>query len=208
MGVESEHGGRKQPTRSETDRAADFGTQFRAVFRTLWLVAVSIVRDRSLADDVVQDAAIIAYRKFDEFQPGSNFAAWMSQTVRYVALNESRRGRRRATTSLEMGDAPGANEGELSHLAFASAKTATEVPDRETAFGEHGGPLQQAMNLLSPVARACLLLRTVDGLEYSSISELLGIPEGTAMSHVHRARKMLRDQLAAEPDLHLGKERG
>lgn len=208
MDVESEHGGRNQPKRLETVRAGDFGTQFRAVFRTLWLVAVSIVHDRSLADDVVQDAAIIAYRKFDEFQTGSNFAAWMAQTVRYVALNESRRGRRRATTSLEISDTPGASEGELSHLAFTSANTAADVPDREAALTENGGPLHNAMNLLSPVARACLLLRTVDGLEYSSISELLGIPEGTAMSHVHRARKMLRDLLTAETDGHGGKERG
>jgi RNA polymerase sigma-70 factor (ECF subfamily) len=46
------------------------------------------------------------------------------------------------------------------------------------------------------VARACLLLRTLEGLEYAEISRLLEIPEGTAMSHVHRTRRYLRDRLA------------
>ena len=48
----------------------------------------------------------------------------------------------------------------------------------------------------APMARACLLLRAVQDLDYSELSRLLGIPEGTAMSHVHRARNALRRALA------------
>ena len=72
--------------------SAEFAEQFKASFRTLWTVAVGIVRDPALAEDVVQDAAIIALGKFDQYQPGSNFTAWMAQMVRFVALNQSRTG--------------------------------------------------------------------------------------------------------------------
>jgi DNA-directed RNA polymerase specialized sigma24 family protein len=55
--------------------------------------------------------------------------------------------------------------------------------------------LVRAVESLSPAARACLLLRTLEGMDYRGISGLLGIPQATAMSHVHRARKLLRQRL-------------
>ena len=54
----------------------------------------------------------------------------------------------------------------------------------------------RALNSVSDIARACLLLRTIEQMEYAEISRLLAIPEGTAMSHVHRARQHLRERLA------------
>jgi RNA polymerase sigma-70 factor (ECF subfamily) len=52
-----------------------------------------------------------------------------------------------------------------------------------------------ALEQVGDVARACLLLRTIESLDYRQIAQLLEIPEGTAMSHVHRARRLLRGQL-------------
>jgi RNA polymerase sigma-70 factor (ECF subfamily) len=57
--------------------------------------------------------------------------------------------------------------------------------------------LLAALHLLDENARACLLLRVVMELPYREISRTLGIPEGTAMSHVHRARRALHEQLTA-----------
>jgi DNA-directed RNA polymerase specialized sigma24 family protein len=82
--------------RPVSGRATEFAALFRESSRVLWLIAVGIVGDAALADDVVQEAAVVAYRKFDQFRSGTNFAAWMAQTVRYVALNEARREHRRA----------------------------------------------------------------------------------------------------------------
>ena len=53
----------------------------------------------------------------------------------------------------------------------------------------------RSLAALEENARACLLMRTVLGLSYAEIARTLSIPEGTAMSHVHRARKAMRDQL-------------
>lgn len=55
--------------------------------------------------------------------------------------------------------------------------------------------LTRALGELGEMARACLLLRTIVELTYAEIAEVLGIPEGTAMSHVHRSRRTLREVL-------------
>lgn len=166
----------------------------------MWLIAVGIVGDATLADDVVQEAAVVAYRKFDQFRSGTNFAAWMAQTVRYVALNEARREHRRAALSLDDDShgAPGRSIEADEARRHGDSAEAADAPNGGTR--EFSRRVQEALGGISDVARACLLLRTLDGLEYSHIAELLGIPEGTAMSHVHRARQYLRERLARTLD--------
>jgi RNA polymerase sigma-70 factor (ECF subfamily) len=56
--------------------------------------------------------------------------------------------------------------------------------------------VMKALNSVSDIARACLLLRTIQGLSYDEIAKALEIPPGTAMSHVHRTRIVLRERLA------------
>ena len=58
--------------------------------------------------------------------------------------------------------------------------------------GAFDDDMLRGLNQLSVEARSCLLLRVVDGLAYADIAELMSIPEGTAMSHVHRSKKWLR----------------
>jgi RNA polymerase sigma-70 factor (ECF subfamily) len=55
--------------------------------------------------------------------------------------------------------------------------------------------MNTALETLEPTVRACLLLRVVAGMSYQQISGVLEIPEGTAMSHVFRARKALASRL-------------
>src|SRR6185503_14289646 len=69
----------------------DFAAHFQSAWRTLWYVAAAVLGGRSGADDVVQEAAIVALDKLHQFQPGTNFLAWMSRIVRYTALNHARR---------------------------------------------------------------------------------------------------------------------
>ncbi len=57
----------------------------------LWYVAAAIVGDRARAEDVLQEAAMIALGKLDTFEAGTSVQAWLAQIVRYVALNHRRR---------------------------------------------------------------------------------------------------------------------
>lgn len=167
----------------------DFAAQFRRSFRVLWHIAVGIVGDHAAAEDVVQEAAIVALGKRDQFQPGTNFTAWMGQMVRYCALNLARKEKKHRAKSNDP-DLIAATPGDAPRFANPSGGEAADVRNR---FDQD---VELALSEVSDIARACLLLRTLDGLEYSAISELLDIPEGTAMSHVHRTRKFLRGRLA------------
>lgn len=180
------------PVQSDAPRlsAADFAMHFENSSRTLWCVAFSVLRDRELARDIVQESAIIGLRKVHEFEPATSFVAWMSQIVRYTAMNEvRRRSRRRENAGVEAAD----------NHAHAHARSHADTS--ELGFDEK---LTQALDLLDETARACLLMKVVMGLEYKDISEALGIPEGTAMSHVFRARKALRDKLGRQDDANAG----
>ena len=163
----------------------EFGSQFRASARVLWLIAVGIVGDTAEAEDVVQEAAMVAYRKLDQFQPGTSFRAWSGTIVRNVALNTLRSTRRRRDTLGALADNKTTRA--LSSMHGKGAIPAERVLDSRVA---------EALADLGDVARACLLLRTVGELHYSEIATFLAIPEGTAMSHVHRARAFLRERLA------------
>lgn len=163
-----------------------FADLFRTHARAMWVIAAAVLSDGEGAKDVVQEAAIIALRKRGEFEVGSGFAQWMGQIVRYVALNELRRRRTREglvhgarTEGGAKGNAPGG----------AGVSRLGQVIPMDEAFDDR---TLRALAELEESARACLLMKTVLDMPYRQISETLGIPENTAMSHVHRARKRMR----------------
>lgn len=179
----------RAPLRQAKDPAAimsaqDFGGEFRAASRILWLIAVGIVGDPNEAEDVVQDAAMVAYRKRHLFEPGTSFRAWLGAIVRNVALNVKRSRKRR--------------RGAVNGFAERHGKLGSGDPSQSEAIVMDLGLDARVVVALSEIAdipRACLLLRTVGELHYAEIATVLDIPEGTAMSHVHRSRAALRERL-------------
>lgn len=171
----------------------EFGALYQACSRRLWCIAAAIVGDKSRASDVLQESAVIALGKLDEFDPATSFHAWMGQIVRFTALNE---GRKRQKERPQLAD-PVIMDEALPGAVTASGKTGPvdSKGGLKTGQAEFDDHVTAALKTLDDTARACLLLRTVLDLSYREIAETLGVPEGTAMSHVHRARKAMRDQL-------------
>jgi RNA polymerase sigma-70 factor (ECF subfamily) len=179
-------------TLSEEQRA-EFAARFTESFRVLWLVAVGIVSDSASAEDVVQEAALLALSKLNQFQPGTNFTAWMAQMVRFVALNYARKTQKHRAAPLEADEQIGAMP------IHRGGGPDVPLTQRGQLMGDQGHFDDQLMSALSTVgedARACLFLRILADMEYADIAKVLNIPEGTAMSHVHRARQRLRQRLA------------
>ena len=170
--------------------AEDFAAQYQASYRVLWVVAAGVASPGAAAD-IVHQAAVHALDKLDQFTPGTNFTAWMAQIVRYVALNHVRGQQHRQTLPLdEQGDAPPTAADPAPPLELTGDG---QLHEDQSHFDDE---LMRALQSLSETARACLLLRTVNGMSYDEIARTLGIPPGTAMSHVHRSRQHLRHQLA------------
>ena len=177
-----------EPASAAIDRA-EFGARFEACAHTLWYVAFGIVGNRSLAEDIVQEAVVTGLSRLTQFDPATSFQAWMSQIVRYTALNAARKEQHRRSSASAV--APDQVAAQPAHLAddvnsMADARGGSEFDD----------DVQAALAQLNPQQRACLLLRTVKGMSYKEIATALDVPEGTAMSHVHRARAQLRDALS------------
>jgi RNA polymerase sigma-70 factor (ECF subfamily) len=177
---------------------AAFAERFEGVSRTLWCIAAAVVGDRTAADDVLQEAAMIALGKLDQFEPESNFLGWMARIVRFVALNH---GRRRAAHSLVDPDSlDRSRESPLTSQTIIQSEHHSAVNGHgllhreQNAFDDR---VLAALNALEPSARACLLLRVVHHMPYREIARALDMAEGTAMSHVHRARIALRDALSS-----------
>ncbi len=165
------------PVRGRIDRAA-FADLYQRSARALWSIAAAIVGDAAEAHDVVQEAAMTALGKLDEFDPATDFAAWAGQIVRYTALNERRRRKR--------------ERGRVERIAEGERVGSLDPIPVDTAVGA-------ALEELDETARACVLMRIVTGMSYGEISAALGIPDGTAMSHVHRSRARLREALEKGP---------
>jgi RNA polymerase sigma-70 factor (ECF subfamily) len=171
-----------------------FAAQLTGSYRRLWLIAAAITGDRTEADDIVQDAALVALRKLDEFAAGTSFSAWMSQIVRLTALNHLRKTNRQSTLPTDP-----------LTLDRVSSLSPTNRRDSDATVGQDGhlaylqtdfdDDVLGALHSISDLGRACLLLRIVEQLSYAEIAETLQIPQGTAMSHVHRGREQLRQRL-------------
>lgn len=188
----------KNMSDGRVDAYQRFAAEFQASFRVFWLTAAGIIGDPALAEDIVQEAALIALRKLDQFRPGTSLTAWVGAIVRNVAMNQLRRERARRAQRIDPGEWDSLSPGHRTWSGeLRPASTGSAVPG-----GLTDRTLLAALSEVGETARACLLLRTLEAMDYARISELLDIPEGTAMSHVHRARRFLRQRLgqATEPD--------
>lgn len=161
----------------------DFEALFQSHFRGLCVVAGAFVGPTD-AEDVVQEAGIIALDKLARFDPTSDYRAWMATIVRNVARNTQRRRTRRT------------------HHERA-AQAAAPPPSRHTGEGERADErrhIRNALQTLGHLEATCILLKIGFGYTYQEISNALDIPESTARSHVYRARRRLAEHLEPKQD--------
>jgi RNA polymerase sigma-70 factor (ECF subfamily) len=177
---------------------AAFARLYQEHWRLLWCGAVAVVGDRTLAQDIVQQAAVVGLERLQTFDPSTSFQAWMIQIVRNIAMNESRKRTRRRTGAADTATLDSGPARPVSDPASSVLTGTGQVARGTEPFDDD---LQRALNGLDETARGCLLLRVVLDMSYRDIALALSVPEGTAASHVHRARASLRRALAP---LHAG----
>lgn len=174
----------------------EFAAQFQGASGGLWCIAVAVLGGRNDAEDVLQDAAAIGFSKLGAFDPATSFAAWMGEIVRNVARNQARKVDRRRTTPTDPASIDAVRQSAAAPGAPVLRSDGT-LRDDQGAFDDR---VVKALGGLDETARICLLLRTIESMSYREISRVMGIPEGTAMSHVHRSRHTLREMLVSPAD--------
>ncbi|MCA9151901.1 MAG: RNA polymerase sigma factor [Planctomycetales bacterium] len=184
-----------KPSKTDASRRLDrdmFAAQFQAAYSRLWVVAAGILGDQAGADDIVQDSALAAWAKRDQFEPGTNFTAWLARFVRWHAFNYARKRAGRGTHPTSPTDLDQNASRNLDSPRSLEVDRRGMIDDHQPDFDDD---IVRALRGMNEMSRSCLLLRTLHDLSYREISELLEIPEGTAMSHVHRSRQFMRDRL-------------
>lgn len=151
-----------------------------------------MLRNPSLAEDVLQESVIAALACFDQFTPGTNFKAWMFRFVTHRVLNANQK-----IEAVQMKDIPAdlAIEDQWDPVeSEESFELLLSDPDRFVQLLDK--PLARALQQLTAPERACLLLESIGGFSYREIHELLEIPTGSVMGYLSRARQRLRLLLA------------
>lgn len=183
---------------------SEFVEHYSQAHTRLWILASAVIGDANLAEDILQESAITGLRKIDDFDPNSSFIAWMSQIVRFTALNFLKnRNRRKAEPLGVHSDTEPSVEDQPA--AQTSVTDAGELFPGQSDFDDD---VVRAIEDLDPERRACLLLRTIHSMGYDEIAEVVGIPEGTAMSHVHRAKSAMRKSLTHYRDCEQSSAKG
>ena len=155
-------------------------------------IAAGIVGKMTDAEDIVQQAYSIAIEKNQSFGSRDQFVGWLAGIVKYCALNVRRKRIRRKTSSVDPSEMQ-------SYVVDGSSDERTSKIDAknlESLKDSFDDDVMRALEKISDDARTCLLLKTVENMSYKEIATLMQIPEGTAMSMVHRARTSLRRELA------------
>jgi RNA polymerase sigma-70 factor (ECF subfamily) len=162
------------------DREA-FTVLVHQVSDVLYSIAYRILRDPGLAEDALQNALVLAWRRIPKLRDPERFEAWIHRILVHACYDESQRARHwTATVRVLPIDGPSTPDG------------SDAVADRDE--------LERAFRRLSIDQRAVFVLHHYLGLPLVEVAELLEIPAGTARSRLHYAIAGLRDALTADPE--------
>jgi len=148
--------------------------------------------DRADAEDVVQDACLRAHRALGGFA-GGNARAWVLAIVRNAAYDWLRKNRSANVVAVD----------DLAALEQAlpvrdPAEGGAETPEAALIAKTESARLEAAIAALPPLFRETLVLRDVQGLNYREIAEVTGVPIGTVMSRLARARRHLMTTMGTD----------
>jgi RNA polymerase sigma-70 factor (ECF subfamily) len=142
-----------------------------------------LLRSPSDAEDAVQEACLRALRFFGGFRGGDS-RSWLLKIVRNTCYTWARKNR-----PAELAD----EFDETIHTPVAASNS----PEAKLIAQTEGDRVRKALEALPVAFREVLVLREIEGLSYKEISDVTGVPMGTVMSSLSRARQKLRDQLGA-----------
>ena len=146
----------------------------------LFRLAMWWERDRSEAEELVQETMMQALRSFHRFQPGTNCGAWLTAILQHVRSNR-RRARQRSPLVNDSDD-------RISRTVHFVPPVPQELTDEEVLAALRRIPVR---------FQEVIVLSDVEDLSYKEIAAALDIPLGTVMSRLHRGRALLRFELAA-----------
>ena len=160
--------------------------------RSVYVVALSYMKNEADAEDVTQEAFVRAFRKLSSFRAESKFSTWLIS----ITINEAKtRLRRQALVRMEpLDQLPDEDKG----ISPALLRDWREIPSEAVERDEVRVLIQRAVEQLPDIYRQVFLLRDVEELTTSETAEALNISIPGVKVRLHRARMMLQKQLAPQ----------
>ncbi len=171
---------------------ASFEAQLTPLLDRAYAAAWHLTRNTVEAEDLVQEAALLAWRGYAGFRPGSSFRAWFLRILTNKFISDYRTARRRGGV-VDLDDVPEFSlwqHGREAGLMAPGSDPAGELTRRLTA-----DQIAAALDQLPEDYRVAAVLYFVEDLSYQEIAEILDVPVGTVRSRLHRGRRLLRKEL-------------
>lgn len=162
---------------------SEFETAALPHMNDLYRTAVHLVRDRTAAQDLVQEAYLQAWKAFHRFEAGTNCRAWMFK----ILINEVRHHRRRWFNTKTVAE----GEQWFEETLRFEPPVPQHIQDEDVL---------EALDSIAEDFREVVLLADVQEFSYKEIAEVTRVPLGTVMSRLSRGRKLLRQKLAGYAD--------
>lgn len=164
-----------------------FASEALGLLEPLFATALRLTRNRSDAEDLVQDTYVKAFRFADRFARGTNLKAWL-----YTILHNTWRNRRRDAAR----DTVEVDSERVAQAAAFDGPAAHDTPEHILLRATLDADLQAALDGLPEAFREAVWLRDVEEFSYAEIAEMLGVPIGTVMSRISRGRRLLFERLS------------
>ena len=175
-----------------TDPQAEFEALFNPLLPMAFGTAMRLTRNHAEAEDLVQDAALLAFRGFDSFERGTNFKAWFFRILTNAFYSRHRKEKHeRANLSTE--------EVPPLYLYTRTAEAGLQGQDADPAASIMDRidteQVAEALEALPTEYRVVATLYFIEDFSYQQIAEVVGCPVGTVRSRLHRGRRMLQKAL-------------
>lgn len=169
---------------------AGFANEAMQYAGQLYNAALRMTRNRSDAEDLVQETYLRAYRGYGGFEDGTNLRAWLFRILTNTYIN-SYRAKQRRPQETELNDV----EDLYLYRRISNVESASRSAE-DTLFEMFtDDEVKSALESLPESFRLPVLLADVQEFSYKEIAEMLDIPIGTVMSRLHRGRKAMQKAL-------------
>jgi RNA polymerase sigma-70 factor (ECF subfamily) len=170
----------------------EFHTLIRPHERSVYMMALSLLKNEADAEDAAQEAFLKAFRNLASFRGEAKFGTWLIS----ITLNEARsRLRKRKSSDFDSLDEPPESPHAVSPALLRDWR---EIPSEALERKEVRLLLQQAIGDLPLIYREVFLLRDVEELSVNESAETLGISIASVKVRLHRARMMLQKKLVPQ----------
>jgi len=164
--------------------------------RRAWRIAMTMVKDETEAQEIVQEAFVRVFKSVGSFEGKSSFFTWLYRIIHNIAFDMMARNRRWHV----VGDETTLDD-DSNRDAVRGFMVANEFgdPDAFVNRAELRERLEKALEALPPMQRSALLMKEVEGMTHQEIAEAQGVPMGTVMSRLFNARIKLKKSLSRTP---------